>query len=896
MMNLIKALIFVFPLFFANTNLKAIEVVAQTSEQPSVEEIIVVFKMHFDIGYTDWCESVLQKYTTSMIDETLHSVDMTSSLPKEEQFVWTLPGWPMQYILDHVTPDRKEKVEKSLKDGRLSVHALPFTFETEASDLETLVRSMSFSSNINKKYGQPLPRAAKLTDVPSHSWVLPTLLTHAGVKFLHIGCNPGSKSPDLPTLFWWEGPDGSRLLTLNWAQYYGSGVVPPKEWNHKTWLAMIHTNDNTGAPTPEEVASVLKEAHEKVPHARVRIGRLEDFYDALIKENPDLPIVRGDMPDTWIHGYMSTPRAVKINKSVQRKIFNEEALNTQLKIWGCPSESISLYVEQAMEQSLLADEHTFGVALIQGNQREWRFDEKQFAVDRAKGEYDFIEESWYEKEHRAHRANQLITPSLRKDLRHLAREVGMEGKKIVVYNPLPWQRSGIVTLHMGILPKKFEVKALRNEMTGKVIPAYNDGNMLSFCADAVPSMGYSTFRILTEEAAVTASKCTVDQSAGIIENEFFKITISPVNGSLSSVWDKRQKKEMVDVRNEYGFGEFVYEKFGNEELDRYAKSYVKPGAGWVEFGRPHDPVLTYDQIKGKVKDILYRQLPHAVEATAFCSTEANEDYTLTYTLYNHTPYIEICWGMENKRTSPHPVGGWLAFPFKVDTPTFHLGRIGAVVNPATDFVKDTNHDYCFLNTGMALTDQQGNGYGLNTPNAPGVSLDRMGLCRFTGDFIPKQPNVFVNLFNTHWGTNFTEWLEGSFSAKVYIWSIDHYQNEPSLITPTEETRVSLMAAYADGKGGNLPVCQSGLELSEKGILVTAFGENPDGKGEYLLRLWEQAGRNSKCEVTLPATGFQTAYLCNLRGERVGSAIAIKQNKLEVDLKAYSPLTLQLIKK
>ena len=64
---------------------------------------------------------------------------------------------------------------------------------------------------------------------------------------------------------------------------------------------MIHTHENTGAPTPEDVAAVLKEAREKAPNARIRIGQLEDFYDALMKENPSLPVVKGDMPDTWIY-------------------------------------------------------------------------------------------------------------------------------------------------------------------------------------------------------------------------------------------------------------------------------------------------------------------------------------------------------------------------------------------------------------------------------------------------------------------------------------------------------------------------------------------------------------------------------------------------------------------
>lgn len=879
----------------SNAQIAAIDV-DNGSEKTSVEDIIIVFKMHFDIGYTDWSESILQKYATSMMDETLHSVDVTSKLPQEKQFVWTLPGWPMKYILDNISADRKPNIEAALKDGRFRVHALPFTYETESSDLETLVRGMSYSSQINRTYGHPLTRGAKLTDVPSHSWILPTLLTQAGVKILHIGCNPGSVSPELPTLFWWEGPDGSRLLTFNWAEYYGSGVLPPEGWKYKTWLAMIHTHENTGAPKPEEVAAVLEEARKKVPGARVRIGQLEDFYDTLMKENPSIPVVRGDMPDTWIHGYMSMPKEVKINKSMQRLIYNEETLNTLLKGWNAKAEPVKPYVDKAIEQSVLFDEHTFGLAISHGHQASWKYGDP-FVIDRAKGAYDFIEESWNEKASRVHRSKQYFIPSLRKDMRNLANAVEGDGQMVVVYNPLPWKRSGVVSLYMGVYQKKFTVYGLKDEQTGEIVPAYNEGNYLSFTAHDVPTLGYKTYSVITEPVSEKVHSIRVVQAENVIENQYFKVVISPDNGALLSVWDKKRQQEMVDTGSEYGFGEFIHEKFGNEEIERYNKAYVKPGHhGWAdpEMGRPVDSALKYEMVKGKALRIAYNQTVHSVEATAFCRSGRGEDYTLTYTLYEDSPYMEICWGMQNKRADMQPEGGWLAFPFNVSQPVFHLGRTGAVVNPATDFIKRSNHDYYFLNTGMAVVDPKGRGFGLNTPNAPAVSLDRPGLYRFTGDFIPQRPNVFVNLFNTQWGTNFTEWVEGALSARIYLWSVDEYKNEPSLITPTEETRVPLMAVYREGKGGELPLSAEGIQLSKKGVLVTAFGANTDGDGE-VLRVWEQAGDAGECVITLPDSGYRTAQYCNLRGERQGKAFPVKQNKITINLKAYQPLSLILEK-
>src|SRR5512133_675361 len=163
-----------------------------------VTDIIVVFKMHFDIGYTQWAEGVLQQYSGPMLSKTLQAIEATSGLPEAEQFVWTVPSWPLKYMLENCSPELKPGLEKAIREERIIPHALPFTFETEASDLENLVRGLQYASDINRQFGLQLPRDAKLTDVPSHSHVLPTLLKNAGVDILHIGCNPGSASPDVP--------------------------------------------------------------------------------------------------------------------------------------------------------------------------------------------------------------------------------------------------------------------------------------------------------------------------------------------------------------------------------------------------------------------------------------------------------------------------------------------------------------------------------------------------------------------------------------------------------------------------------------------------------------------------------------------------------------------------
>ena len=857
-----------------------------------VRDIVVVFKMHVDIGYTNWAEGVLQMYSNEMLRETLNSIKETSSLPEKEQFIWTLPAWPLKYMLEHCPGDLKAGLEQAIRDQRIVPHALPITYETEASDLENLVRGLSYASEINKKFGLPPARDAKLTDVPSHSRILPTILKNAGVDFLHLGCNPGSASPEVPTLFWWQGPDGSRLLTFYWSEYYGSGILPPADWPHRTWLAMIHTHENTGAPTPDEVAELISKAREEMPSVNIKIGRLSDFYDLLVEENPELPVVRGDMPDTWIHGYMSRPKETKLSKALQRETYDTEILNSQLKLWGATVHPVTSHIEKAVENMILYDEHTFGAAMSHGNQHKWTYQD-EFRIYKSLGHYDFIEGTWIEKGNRIRNAEKTIVPLMKHQMKNLASSVSVDGKRIVVYNPLPWARSGRVTFFAGIYQKGFTIYGLKDPVTGKQIPVYEDHNLISFDADGVPSMGYKTYLPILHPLEFQGS-LNMDRQRNVLENKYLGIQINQQDGTLISAMDKRNHRELVDRDQNYGFGEYLLERPGQQQIDLYNKAYIKPGAEhWAEdeMIRPAVPDTERVVYRGKCEKIVYMDMGNAVRATVFGKLDdpGSQQYLVTYTLYENQPYIEMVWGVDGKKPDPHPEAGWLAFPFIVSEPEYRLYRTGGIVDPATELVAGTNHDYYFLNTSMALHDGSGRGIGLNSPSSPGVSIDEPGLFRFSGQRDLQTGNVFVNLFNNQWGTNFTEWIEGSFSSRIYIWSYGAYDSEKHFITPAEETRVALKGVYYDGQGGDLAVEAGGISLDRKGILITAFKPNPEGDG-MLLRLWEQAGNEGICRIHLASGGhFRKAYPCNLRNAITDErGISITDDSFQVPIKAHQP--------
>jgi len=857
-----------------------------------ISQVIVVFKTHFDIGYTDMASNIVMKYRTTMMDQALKVVDENRNLPPSQQFVWTIPGWPMKKITEDwpgQSPERNQRVMQAFADGRFVVHALPFTTHTELLEAEDLVRGMRFSSELSRASGKPLPRDAKMTDVPSHSWILPTLLRHAGVDFLHLGCNPASRSPQVPRLFWWEGADGSRLLTMYSAEEYGSRLLPPRDWPHKTWLALIHTGDNHGPPTPEEVRKLLEQAKQELPGVNVRIGRLSDFADAILAEHPDLRVVRGDMPDTWIHGPMADPRGARIARNIRPALATTEFLGTQLGAWGVRAPDVTTTLAEAYENSLLYGEHTWGGAFwwIYGKYVLKFGDEWQ--AERAAGKFQRIESSWDEHTAYIEHAQSLVEPALKKEMQLLADAVDAQGPRVVVFNPLPWKRSGLVRLNFALAA----LPMLKPVDGGKAEPSELLDHEPCFVARDVPAMGYRTYHIVNPAKA--KAPADFNPNANAVENQFFKLTLDPARGVVSSWVDKRTRRELVDATAPQGFGQYLYERFDHDQVAAFVKAYVKISADWGinELGKPSLPPASevpYRAGSANNFKMQVQQGPMATTVTMSARTNAGLSHGVTtkFILYRDLPLVDVELTVHDKPFDAWPEAGWLCLPFKVDAPQFRLARLGSIIDPAKDIVTGCNIDQIALNCGLTVTGRDGRGVGLCALDSPVVSLGEPGGWKYSRTWLPRKSRVFVNVFNNQWSTNFRLWNSGTWTSRVRLWSVSGDDLAKNLVTPSDEARFPLVAAVSDGPGRKLPATQTGLELSRRGVKVTAFGGNPDGEGA-LLRLWENAGRSGECRVRLPAgCNARIIQPVDLRGRPVGQPLRVNKNVFTTKLKPFAP--------
>jgi len=229
----------------------------------------------------------------------------------------------------------------------------------------------------------------------------------------------------------------------------------------------------------------------------------------------------------------------------------------------------------------------------------------------------------------------------------------------------------------------------------------------------------------------------------------------------------------------------------------------------------------------------------------------------------------------------------------MEQPLFRLGRLGSISDPAKDICRSANFEVFCLNTGITVTGPQGPGLGLCPLDSPVVSLGHFGLYRYSRTFGSRKPLVAVNLYNNLFGTNFQQWIGGGWSSRVRLWACEGKSAEADLLTPSWEARDPLKVAVFDGPAGPLPTDRAGLELSRKGVLVTAFGPNPDGQG-LVLRLWEQAGVDGPCRVRLPQS-LRTAKVqpCDLRGQPHGEPIVPREGWIEVPMTHFAPVSIVL---
>lgn len=444
-------------------------------------------------------------------------------------------------------------------------------------------------------------------------------------------------------------------------------------------------------------------------------------------------------------------------------------------------------------------------------------------------------------------------------------------------------------------------------------------------AEDVPASGYKTYPALLATPAMPV----LNDPPGLLKTPFYTVTFDLTRGGIASLVDRKTGREIADQSSPYALGQFLHERFSKNEVDRFFKAYSRMPGGWAlddlgkpgmpesgshatvlenvhvtapgqpnpgAMGKPGIPEATYRAVTPAKWTVRMHRTPDVDVAvlSAGDTKELAKGCTLTFTFSRHSGSVEVEWSVLDKTPDKMPEGGWLCFPFAVNDPLFTVGRLGGPINPATDIVPGANRHLMAISSGVAMTCADQSGVALCPLDSPLVSLERPGLWWWSIDFVPTKASVFVNLYNNMWNTNFPLWQEGSWSNRVRFWPLRSQKASESLAVQSMEARLPLLAATANSKAGPLATTSRGLTLSRPGVLVTAFGRDPDGNPGTLLRVWEQSGNAGELLVTLPkGISASKAMPVNLRGAKTGEPITIKEGVFSLYLAAYAPASFVL---
>jgi Domain of unknown function (DUF5054) len=350
---------------------------------PEVKRVLMIFKCHLDVGFTDTQANVMGLYFKQYYPQAMQTAAKLRDVDGN-RYVWTGAAWLLYEYLEQASSDERKKMESAIAIGDIAWHALPFSWQTEMLDRSMIEGCLGFSNSLDTRFGRKTT-AGKMTDVPCHSRGIVSPLAGAGVRLLDIGVNPASTPPEVPDVFLWKAPDGSSLAVLYHKHDYGSTIRVP---GSDLAVSVNVRVDNSGPHSIEEINAIYAGLHQRFPNAQLMAGSLTDIATAIEPLRESLSVVTQELGDTWIYGAPSDPPKIARYREISR--LRKEWITNNKLVKGGP-------VDQHMLARLtLASEHTWGTDTKRYIDHD-HYSPKELAENLNKPGYQTMERSWQEK-------------------------------------------------------------------------------------------------------------------------------------------------------------------------------------------------------------------------------------------------------------------------------------------------------------------------------------------------------------------------------------------------------------------------------------------------------------------------------------------------------------------
>ncbi|MBN2355816.1 alpha-mannosidase [candidate division KSB1 bacterium] len=697
-----------------------------------------------------------------------------------------------------------------------------------------------------------------------YNWNMPQFYRDAGIDAFITQKLEWNDTNVFPfRLFWWQGPDGRRILTyfpFNYSDDLQDGVrlnawLRQFEANTgmKKMLVLFGVGDHGGGPTMEMLEQV--ERFKKLDvFPTVSYSSASDYL-TWIRTNDlkNLPVWKDELYLEYHRGTATTQANTKKN-------------NRECEILLAEAEQVAAFASLS------------GRTFSQVNFFEsWRGVMFNQFHDILPG--SGIHAVYKDADELYENSRSIARYELNASLDHLANgiDVPYPGQPIIIYNPLPWDRTDLVELY---LPEGdmqiYNVYDDQNRITTtQTVARTRVARKLLFIAEQVPAMGYVIYTLRPSD--IGESLPFIREGESSIENNYFRIEMDTREGWIKQIWDKRAARDvLVGPGNELQLFRDMPSAWDAWEIDisdRYPANFR--GLKVVE--------------KGPVRLIVRSEhdfLKPGEEKAYPTPNNPNSYFTQDVILYNHLDRIEFVthadWWEDHVAMK---VGFTVNARDTSATYEIPFGSIRRTTQRRTDWQlarHEVNmHKWC------DLTHRDGR-YGISLLNRAKYGGDITdNVMRLTLLRSPTWPDPLADrgkhdieyALYPHTG----DWKSSGTMHKAYEYNYPLIARLVNRSSGTKPMRHSF--ATTDAKN----VILHTIKVAEPDFIARASDDR--SRPAWILRLFEFEGKSTKIIVTMPQT-IRKAMISDIM-EQEGESVSAFSNKVKMDLEPYQIVTLKI---
>jgi alpha-mannosidase len=813
--------------------------------------------------------------------ETVDAVRRTFSTAL--QLMQEYPGYTYsqsaaQYYewMEQKYPDVFRGIQQRVKDGRWEiVGGMWVEPDLNLPDGESQVRQVLVAKEyFQRKFGVDV-RVGWNPDSFGYNWQLPQIYKKSGIDYFVTQKMEWNDTNQLPLkLFWWQAPDGSRVLTY-FPHGYVNQIGPVRiasdmarsvELNPgaKEMMHLYGIGDHGGGPTREMLDSGTHWMRPDAVFPKMQFGVSQAFFETMAKQvdtkdapvwnyetlaagktqlpqppagEISLPIWNDELYLEYHRGTYTTQAQHKANmRHSEEWMLNAEKYSSLAWLGGLDYPATQL--TEAWKKVLFNQFHDLaagsGIGVIYQD---------------AQKDYDVVH--WT--------ANDATRHALGDIDGHINTQVAA-GVPLLVWNPLSWTRTDLVqaTVQMPHAEAR-GVSVL--DASGKPLPMQvlsTDNNTHTYNilvqARDIPSIGYTVLRVVPGKRAVASD---LHVSGHTLENSLLRVVVDPKNGCITSLYDKQTHFEAL----EDGACGNMLQAFVDRPKDYDAwnlnPKYEKYGTNLTTA----DSVQVIEQgpLRGTIRVIRHW---------------GQSKFVQDISLYAGMQRVDVANDIDWHETH---VLLKAAFPLAAtsNVATYEI-PYGTIERPTTR--NNSVEDAKFEVPAIRWADLGDGQHGFSLINGSKYGYDAKGnVLRLTLLRAPTWPDPNADRGNQHFAYSLYphagSWRKADTVLRGY------------------EFNYKLRALQVEGHTGELPATHSFVSIRPSNLVVTAMKQSEDGK-DLVLRFYEWAGKKGSAAITLPA-GATSVVVTNLMESPEGVPLTVNGGQVTVPVTPYSINTVRV---